>query len=267
MVEFILNADTTKYDPRNAYALGQMADLAYATPAKVAATTKEWGFSRSQFFSRKDTQAFLAGNDRIVILAFRGTEPTDLHDWLTDAEFDLAPNPWGQVHDGFQRALSYVWRDIRALLPDYQDKGQALWVTGHSLGAALATLAVASLRQEDKPVYGLYTFGQPRTGDRTFADRFNADFQARAFRFVNQEDIVTRVPMRLFNYSHVGTYLYLSAEGKISDDMASWFRFLDCAKAALPDLLDMKMDALADHSMTNGYLPKLAKNVTFNPFR
>ena len=267
MDEFKFIDDTTKYRPENAYAMGRAADLAYEAPAKVQATTAEWGFPRCHCFNHKDTQAFLAGNDKAVILAFRGTEPKDLHDWMTDADVDLVPDPWGQVHDGFSRALSYIWQDILAAIPAFQDKGQSLWVTGHSLGAALATLAVTRFRQDAKPVYGLYTYGQPRTGNRDFADRFNADFQSRTFRIVNQDDIVTRVPMRLMNYSHVGTYLYLNAKGEITDDMASWYRFLDCAKAAVPDLLDMKLDALADHSMSTGYLPKLKKNVAVNPFR
>lgn len=266
MNDFAFLGNTTKYQPENAYALGRMADLAYAESVEIAETCAAWGLPKCRFFSRQDTQAFLAGNEGFAILSFRGTEPEDLHDWLTDAEFDLVPGSWGQVHDGFQRALSHVWRDILASLTDFQDKGQSLWITGHSLGAALATLAVAALRQEDKPVYGLYTYGQPRTGDREFAERFNADFRNRTFRFVNQEDIVTRIPLRLMNYSHVGTYLYLGTDGKLSDDLASWYRFLDCTRAALPDLLEMKVDALSDHSMREGYLPKLKQNLGINPF-
>lgn len=259
--------NTTKYRPENAYALGQAADLAYADEVTVAQTTEGWGLPRCQCFNRKDTQAFLAGNDRFVILSFRGTEPTDIHDWMTDADVEQVPGPWGRVHDGFNRALSYVWKDIQDALPVFQDNGQSLWITGHSLGAALATLATAYLRKDDRPVYGLYTFGQPRTGDREFADRFNLDFQRRSFRFVNKEDIVTRVPLRAMNYSHVGTFLYLDSEGNITDDMAPWYRLLDCIKVGIPDLADRKVAAFSDHSMTNGYLPKLAKNRDVDPFR
>ncbi len=125
---------------------------------------------------------------------------------------------------------------------------------------------MARLRADDKPVYGLCTYGQPRTGDREFADRFNADFKPRCFRFVNKEDVVTRVPMRAMSYSHVGNFLYFDAEGKLSDDLAFWYRFIDAAKAAIEDLLHLQADALADHSMTNGYLPKLAMNAAFDPF-
>ena len=80
--------------------------------------------------------------------------------------------------------MSYVWRDIWQFIFK-QRKGRALWITVHSLGAALATLAVAKLRLEkDEPVNGLYTFGQPRTGDRDFAKNFNADFGNQTFRYV-----------------------------------------------------------------------------------
>lgn len=87
------------------------------------------------------------------------------------------------------------------------------------MGAALATLAAAYLRDagrhpddpKDKPVNGLYTFGCPRAGNRDFERAFNQDSGARAFRFVNNNDIVTRVPPRELDYSHVGKFLYFSA--------------------------------------------------------
>lgn len=53
---------------------------------------------------------------------------------------------------------------------------------------------------------GLYTFGQPRTGDREFARKPDADFEQQTFRYVNNNDIVTRVPFRAMNYSHVGLF-------------------------------------------------------------
>ncbi|MEY2631349.1 MAG: hypothetical protein RIR00_3 [Pseudomonadota bacterium] len=264
---FTFFPNTAKYRPENAYWLGRAADLAYENGDKIAAEVGTWGFHQCRFFDRQETQAFLAGNDDMLILAFRGTEPNKLTDWLSDAEFDLVPGPYGQVHKGFLKALSYVWQEVRAAIDQMQTKGQALWITGHSLGAALATLATAKLRQEDKPVYGLYTFGQPRTGDRDFADRFNADFKSRAFRFVNKEDIVTRVPGRLMTYSHIGNYLYLDKDGKLSDDIGYWYRFIDCTKAVLDDLSELQpgLPLFEDHSMSNGYLPKLKLNINTYP--
>jgi len=76
----------------------------------------------------------------MIIIAIRGTEPTTLQDWMTDEE-----DP----------------PEISAVITNWQIKAQSLWLTGHSLGAALATLVMASLGEEDIPVNGLYAFWQP----------------------------------------------------------------------------------------------------------
>ena len=100
-----------------------------------------------------------------------------------------------------------------------QDRGQSLWATGHRLGAALATLFVARLHfEENRPVYGLYTFGQPRTGDRAFARAFDADSRDLTFRFVNTSDVAPRVPPRVGLYSHVGTFLYFDEPRPLRSD-------------------------------------------------
>jgi triacylglycerol lipase len=140
-----------------------------------------------------------------------------------------------------------------------------LWFTGHSLGAALATLAVAKLRyEEDKPVYGLYTFGQPRTGDRNFERTFNQDFKPRAFRFVNNNDVVPRVPPRELRYSHVGTFLCFDADGKLHSDISWWYRLLDSIKGNIEDFLKPGTDGIRDHAMNN-YLHNLEKNLGVQP--
>lgn len=263
-VEF--NPFTANFHPGNAYILGKLAALSYErNDATVATTLTTWGLPRSQCISVGDTQAVVAGNDEVVILAFRGTEPNNLRDWVTDAQAALASGPAGRVHRGFLRALMNAWREVRSAISTMQSNGQSLWVTGHSLGAALATLAVASLRLEaDKPVHGLYTFGQPRVGDREFELRFNMDFKSQCFRFVNNNDIVTRVPLRVMGYSHVGTFLYIDHQGNVSSDRGHWFRFLDGAEGRIADLGRLGPDDAKDHSMERGYLPHLAKQQ--NPF-
>jgi triacylglycerol lipase len=87
------------------------------------------------------------------------------------------------------------------------------------LGAALATLAVATCGEEAKPVHGLYTFGQPRVGGKSFARNFDLNFKSRAFRFVNNNDVVTRVPTRAMGYRHVGQVLVFDSSGKIQTDL------------------------------------------------
>ena len=142
--------------------------------------------------------------------------------------FPLVEGPFGgKVHTGFYNGVNKVWGELKSTIENFKESGQkSLWFTGHSLGAALATLAVAKLRTDDQPVDGLYTFGQPRTGDRTFAKNFNSDFKPYAFRFVNNNDIVTRVPPRVLEFSHIGTFKYFTEKGELVNDIGRWNRFL-----------------------------------------
>ncbi len=95
----------------------------------------------------------------------------------------------GVVHCGFHAALEQIW--AAALQPcltrlKAANPARTIWLTGHSLGGALATLAAARLAD----VTGLYTFGSPLVGDRQFAERC----PDRAYRVVNNNDIVPHVP-------------------------------------------------------------------------
>ncbi len=255
------NPATAKYDPHNAYCLGRAASLAYEDEASVRKATAAWGFSQFRFFDRRETQAFMIANADAVIVAFRGTQPAELKDWMTDSEITLVDGPFGLVHDGFQRGLQFVWEELTDLLPAFQGAGKSLWLTGHSLGAALATLAVANLRAppNDKAVYGLYTFGSPRVGDRTFAQNFDADCKDRCFRFVNNADVVTRVPLRTMAYSHVGTLRYFDKNGVVHDDAGFWYKFLDSVEGTIDGLSKLEPEALAAHSMER-YLANLQQN-------
>jgi triacylglycerol lipase len=256
---------TTRYDPVNALALGQVAKLAYEDKAAIDAQATAWGlkaaFVSDTHILKGDTQAAVLGDGDRVIVAFRGTQPTNLQDWVTDAEAALVPGPAGMVHKGFWSALGLVHRRVREAVGAFQDRGQSLWVTGHSLGAALATLFVARLRfEEDKPVFGLYTFGQPRTGDRGFARDLDADFKSLMFRFVNNSDVVPRVPPRVALYSHAGTFLYFDEQRVLRADPGFWFRRLDELKSAVDDFRKLAPGAIKDHAMDE-YLAGLAKKL------
>jgi len=97
------------------------------------------------------------------------------------------------------------------VITNWQTQAQSLWLTGHSLGAALATLRMASLGEEAKQVNGLYTFGQLRVGGKTIARNFDLDLKSRMFRFVNNNDVVTRVPTREMGFCHVGQVIMFDA--------------------------------------------------------
>lgn len=257
MSEFDFNSTTRDYSRNNAYWLGHFAKLAYAAPEEFDNAVKQWDFTRTEFFDVKSTQAYIAIDKDTMIVSFRGTE-SKIADWMTDLDTDLVGGPGGKVHEGFLGGVSCVWRDMFQFIRAERGK-RSLWLTGHSLGAALSTLATAKLRLEkDEPVNGLYTFGQPRIGDRDFAQRFDQDFGNQSFRYVNNNDIVTRVPFRSMKYSHVGSFRYFDADGDQRDDISWWAKLLDRIEGRLDDLFNFTPDGITDHSMDR-YLECLKK--------
>lgn len=139
-----------------------------------------------------------------AIVAIRGTQT--LWDWIADfdaAVVPYAPNPGaGGVHMGFQLVYLLIRDSVKKLLQTGCAGAQQIWVTGHSLGAALALLCAFDLLN---PGFGatpqLYTFAGPRTGDPQFVASFDAAIPV-CYRIVNFMDVVPQVPLPPF-YGHV----------------------------------------------------------------
>ncbi|MDD5321962.1 MAG: lipase family protein [Methylococcales bacterium] len=162
------------------------------------------------------TQVFIASKpvDNVTVVAFRGTEPDDPSDLFTDANFVFSP--WadnsgaslGQVHEGFATALQnndILGKVITCL--DSMVPSTRFLLTGHSLGAALATLTASRM-----PSSHLYTFGSCRVGDASFAEAMRI---INHIRFVDCCDLVTRVPPKEFGYVHVGSLRYIDRNGQL----------------------------------------------------
>jgi len=86
----------------------------------------------------------------------------------------------GRVQRGFRDALEVAWADLFPYMNNLADQSCKIGLAGHSLGAALVTLAADRFQD----VQGLYTFGSPRVGDRQFQE----NFRLRAYRVVNGDD-------------------------------------------------------------------------------
>jgi hypothetical protein len=111
-------------------------------------------------------------------------------------------------------------------IPGEAELGPALYITGHSLGGALATVAAAMLfayadaGRITRPGFdvkswlrGVYTFGQPMVGDATFT-RLNEALGKKTFRHVYRRDVVARLPSRTMGpFVHMGQQLDSSDEG------------------------------------------------------
>lgn len=218
--------DSTEFNGANAHALSIASKRVYEPLEEVKKTYEAQGFE-VKTFDRNGTQAFLAIKDDVALLSFRGTEPDEVTDLLTDAQVCLVDGPYGKVHKGFSKGLDAVWPDIQKEL-DAANVGQdkPLFITGHSLGAALGTLAAARLEKQGKAPQGLYTFGSPRVGNDAFAERFNrSTLGSRTWRFRNNNDGVTIIPPPggPCDYTHVGSEVYLDNQGIAHDRPdASW---------------------------------------------
>ncbi|MFQ6094402.1 MAG: hypothetical protein ACE5OR_17305 [bacterium] len=211
-----------EFDMVNAWWLIEAATLAYAELEFVTEQlTQNASFQQVEYFSGKAAQCYVAANHEFAIVIFRGSEvrlregDSDrgyiFADWM--ANFNFLPEKWargGSVHRGFKAALQEVWPELEIYISNLQQNNRRIWLTGHSLGAALATLA-ADLSGS---VQGLYTYGSPRVGDLNFKKNFNVP----AYRFVNNADIVTKVPPAGM-YCHVGEVKYIDDEGIIHDDI------------------------------------------------
>ena len=238
---------------RKGYWLAEASRLAYERDFAVVQreVRERWFFDDVvPFDDGRSTQALLITGPKVAILAFRGTEPKQIEDWLTDARF--SPKPWdsglGEVHTGFAGALEGVYPEIVARIEALRGSGRLLYLTGHSLGAALATLMATRLAaRQVYPVQGVYTYGSPRTGNPEFADAYTRLVGDRTHRFVNNEDLVTRVPPRAFGLKHVGGLAYFDADGRLHQDIGFWYRFLNTVANAVEDFQQEVKTTVADH--------------------
>lgn len=200
----------------NAWWLADASLLAYWNEADANARFRSSAGLDSRLIVNleKDTQCYIAWNDAFVIVAFRGTQSDKLQDLLIDAQIKLIDwdqQPGERVHSGFLEALDAVWTELVTMK---ELKGRRVWFTGHSLGAALATLAGDRFKRQRGnfgfgELGGIYTFGSPLVGDRRFVDGFNLRCGDQSFRFVNDQDAVTRVPPPLLEYRHVNTQRFI----------------------------------------------------------
>lgn len=211
----------TSFSLINAWWLAEASTLVYSGEDFVRSRFGDAGLPEVKFFDKQSTQCYVANNDKFAIVAFRGSEfwkkneKSDLKKMIADltANIDIWLTDWkpgGKVHRGFKEALDEAWPDLLPHIKKLQDKGCKIWITGHSLGAALATLCAGRYGN----VQGVYTFGSPRVGNEVFKENFHL----KLYRFVNNDDIVTRVPPR-GAYVHVGQLKFIDEDGIIQDTM------------------------------------------------
>jgi triacylglycerol lipase len=123
---------------------------------------------------------------------------------------------------------------------------QPLWFCGHSLGAAMATICAGRcfLAHIRSMPHRLVTYGSPRVGNKTYINYCDIDHT----RWVNNNDIVTRVPPPWFGYRHSGQEMYLNTYGQLRQ-LNGWQRTKDRFRGFLGGLRHLRIDPISDHQM------------------
>ena len=253
---------TFGYSPLNLFWSARLSKLAYVTEADlIAAELESWG-AKGTLVTGAETQCVVATTPTFALVSFRGTEKK-LADWLTNIAIDLTAPTWDpdagfRVHKGFDEALDAVWTEVESTFAenDVFERKLPIWLSGHSLGGAVATLAALRLAHmleqnaKENMIGAVHTFGQPRVGDRACADALERLLPARYFRSINQRDIVSRVPLPktpdieaklrdmkgalpLHQYAHAGRVLYFTDSGRAMMDPPLWYRKLDTLAVGL----------------------------------
>ncbi len=211
-----------------------------------------------------DTQAFLFRKGDNLILVFKGTQ--QLSDWKTNLKIRLkaftiladqeAVPPTGRVHRGFLDAWQSVEKQVVYYLKKWRTPQTKLWVTGHSLGGALAAVATISLETQGFEVSGLYTFGQPRVADWKLVNYMNARMGNRIVRYVNNNDIVPIIPPQIIPwvptrvYGHMGQFRYFNDAGSLRRQSFLFQRFPDRLFGLIRAIVTSGTpDAVDDHKM------------------
>lgn len=220
----------TRFELVNAGWLADLSMLAYADKPTIQEKLDDSGLTADgfvmEYFSRGTTQCFVAHNDNFVVVSMRGTEIDNFfgafEDWRRNLEFKPERDEsGGLVHRGFMEDVAEVWNDnpggLKSYLKPLLASGtRTLWITGHSLGAALATLvAERAARDAGFDVRGVYTYGSPRVGDNQFKQKYEElGLNAKTYRVLHGIDVA----QRLFPgaaYTHVGQLKFIDAEGRL----------------------------------------------------
>lgn len=222
--------------------LAELAMIAYLPDEEARRAAARLSFDDVHFFDRDGAQAYKFENEVDCVIACRGTEPNEWNDVRADLNAITAlTETMGRVHRGFKQEVDDLWPTIEEAVIS---NTKTLWFTGHSLGGAMATICAGRCMLSHIPSNPkeLHTFGSPRVGDKRFVHFCKLDY----YRWVNNNDIVTRVPPAWMGYRHSGEEIYLNASGKIRR-VTGWQRTKDLWRGFLQGVKQGRIDHFDDH--------------------
>ena len=259
------------HTPVHGHYLATACDLAYYAEDVAAPKFRDELNLEVRLISIDNTQAYICENEGSIVVAFRGSEsPGSLDgfkDWLLTNARNFLVLPEGRIgtdfaaagvgarfHRGFMMALAEIWEQLYIAVNEAMSrKERPLWITGHSLGGAIALLAAWRLHQKFLPVHQICTFGAPMIGNDAAAEAYHREFPGKIFRYVDASDLVPRLPtMSLFS----------NAYGHVQQEIILGESFVNSAATLLGDVaVDTATDAI-DDGLANSIWNNLTKGIS-----
>mmetsp|Transcript_17553 Transcript_17553/g.68086 ORF Transcript_17553/g.68086 Transcript_17553/m.68086 type:complete len:772 (-) Transcript_17553:57-2372(-) len=203
-----------------------------------------------------DTHCFITYNSRIITITFRGTD--SLKNWLTNLDFiptdEAFPARYGKmgvtVHGGFNSALMCVWEEIQSVVNEAFERHPdlRLFISGHSLGGALANLCYAhfTFGNEPRHVGAVYTIGQPCAGNAKFVKILAEESpQTIYIRVTNNQDVVPSVAPG----EHCGVNIHFNSSGELHFDPGMFRAAINQIGSIHGSMTNLSHGAVADHAV------------------
>jgi triacylglycerol lipase len=222
----------------------EISMVSYNDLDEATRAAKILGFEDLTFFEHHGSQAYRLRNEHDCVIACRGTEPNEWNDIRADANVvAVLAETAGKVHRGFKTEVDDLWPMLETALVS---NVQPLYICGHSLGGAMATICALRcyLSHIDTNPVELFTFGSPRVGNSQYLNYVHIEH----FRYVNNNDVVTRVPPVWMGYRHAGYEVYLNRDGNIMK-YGHIAKRRDRWKGFLRGLRRWNIDHFVDHSI------------------
>lgn len=244
------NTNFSAYDQNTALFSGQLSDLVYNKPKEIEKTIRdlrekypEWKLSHKFLENKKNSvQALLLCTKDFMIIAFRGTEPSVISDWTTNGSYwnyennqsgaeQLANMPPG--HGGFRRSLmslmneENLFKEIDQLIHNNNSNVKIsdfpIYLTGHSLGAALSQLFMECLRFKEYNFKGAYHFAPPLAVSCTWREQMKQNFGTMVYDIVNYKDYVPRAGRN--GVAHFGQFIRICTDELLYFEKEAYVKF------------------------------------------
>lgn len=242
----------------------KFAKMAYKPIAETRNFARSNGFTKTKLVDKEGAQVYFFNSKTDIVIAARGTQPSELNDIYADLEIFKADSVTGyKVHQGFKEEVDKVYDSVLSLVEQHHNTPvtKKIWVCGHSLGGAMATILAQRLEHKGGfDVDTLFTYGSPRAGGPKFSAWCNKHLKHQ--RFVNNNDVVPCVPT-VFRWRHNGECNYIKSTGEVTS-LGRWSseRIRDKGWSLLSSIFKGRFDLVADHNIDD-YITHLENDISF----